>query len=129
MLEALERSPDATAQAALIQAYREEDARGRVLALRALMRGRYTQAHGVFVDALRSGADEERALAVDALIGVGDRAGVRAAFSDRVDAIAARAALAYLGTVPAEDYRAALEPYMDKPRIEVMLELLAGIIE
>lgn len=77
---------------ALDQAYREEGAEGRVLALRALLRGHY-DARDTFVDALHVGTDDERSLAVDALLGLELRDELIPAFSDRVEAIAAKAAL------------------------------------
>lgn len=129
LLEALERSGDASAETALLEAYRQEDALGRLLALRALMHGKFARAGSVFREALRSGTDDERGLAVDALAGLGDRDGVTAALCDRIDAVAAKAALAHVGIATREAYRTALAPHIEAARIEVILDLLAGIIE
>ena len=113
----------------LTQAFHEEDARGRVLALLALAAHHAIEARGTFVAALHSGTDDERIVAVDALAGSNARDALPAAFSDRVDAIAARAALAYVGTNVREDYVRALESHVDLARIEAILALLAGFVE
>ncbi len=120
-------SPTPHVRTVLEQAYHEEGAEGRVLALRALVRGRYP-ARETFVDALHAGTDEERSLAVDALLGLGLDEDVIPAFSDRVEAIAAKAALGYVGTHAREDYRAVLERYVDGARCEAVLALLAGVL-
>ncbi len=51
------------------------------------------------------------------------------AFRDRVEAIAARAVLAYVGAGDRETYRAALATHVDDARIVALLALLAGVIE
>jgi len=113
----------------LTQAYREEDAEGRVLVLHALARRFPRDAVDTFIDALKVGTDEERAVAVDALAAAHRPDALVAAFSDRVDAIAARAAFAYVGSNVRADYVAALGPNVDAPRLAAILALLAGFIE
>lgn len=114
---------------ALMLAYREEDVEGRMLAIRALLRIDASRGRPVFIEALRAGTDGERALAIDALVALGERDALVPAFSDRVEAIAAQAALAYVGTNVPADYRRALEPYIEAPRIEALLALLSGFLQ
>lgn len=114
---------------ALATAYREEDAEGRVLALRALERRFRSDAVDTFINALQVGSDEERALAIDALALAHERDALIPAFSDRVEAIAARAAFAYVGTNVRADYVAALQRHVDASRLAAVLGLLAGFIE
>ena len=123
------RAVDASLATALQTAYREEEGEGRLLALRALRRGNVVAARDTFVDALAVGTDDERSVAVDALLAFGEREAVTSAFSDRIDAIAAQAALGYVATNSRGDYFAALEPFVDRPRIETILGLLAGVVE
>jgi hypothetical protein len=111
-----------------IAAYREEDAAGRVLALRGLQQCRSDDARSICEEALRDGTDDERALALEALAAAGARDSLAAALADPVDAIAARAALAFVGTRERADYRLALGPYVDPARIDVLLTLLAGYL-
>lgn len=114
----------------LERAYAEEDAKGRCLALRALLRSAASpHTRGVFLDALKNGSDEERAIAIDALTMHGERADVTPALNDRVDAIAAQAALTYVGSNRREDYRRELSIHVDATRIDSILTLLAGIVE
>jgi hypothetical protein len=116
-------------EAVLAVAYREEDAAGRLLALRALLTGGYgAGATAIFEEALRVGTDEERAFAVDALAACGAREPLVQAFGDRVEAIAAKAALAYVETSDADDYRRALAPHVEAARIAAILALLAGYV-
>jgi len=113
---------------ALVAAYREEDADGRLLALRALCAVDAPGKHAALVDALSAGTDEERAFAVDALIECGECADLVPALRDRVDAIAAAAALGYVGSTTRGDYVRMLEAHLDPPRIDAMLALLGGIV-
>ncbi len=127
LCELATHAPTPQWRAILEQAYREEAAEGRILALRALLRGRY-DARDTFVDALHAGTDEERSLSVDALLGLGLRDELVPAFSDRVEAIAAKAALGYVGTNERQDYRTVLERYVDAGRCDAVLGLLAGVL-
>ena len=115
--------------ALLTQAYHEEDARGRLLALRALAALHNRDAIGTFVDALHAGTDDERVAAIDALAAAGARDALTVALGDRVEAVAAHAALAFVQTNVREDYVRGLEPYVDAGRIEAILALLAGFVE
>ncbi len=129
LLEELAEDRERADIALLTQAYHEEDAQGRVLALRALAVHHTRDARGTFVDALHSGTDDERVVAIDALAASDACDALPAAFRDRVDAIAARAALAFVGTNVRADYVAALEPYVDAARLDAILALLAGFVE
>jgi hypothetical protein len=116
--------------ALLARAFREETPIGRGLILKAL-RGAHPspEAIGTFVEALGTGSDEERDTAVDALGEAGARSEVARALSDRIEAIAAKAALAYVGTTARDDYRIALSAFVDEARIDAILGMLAGIVE
>lgn len=111
-------------------AYAQEDRDGRLAALRAISRRHPTErTRATLAEALRCGTDEERSLALDALARHGRRDDYIVALGDRIDAIAARAALGFVGSYERRDYPAALEPYLDTARIETLLGLLAGIVE
>jgi len=129
LLKRLDHESCPLLEAVLLTAYAEEDADGRVLALRSLLRHRCAGAREVFVDALCVGSDDERSFAVDALVAIGDRDALPPALSDRVEAIAARAAFAYVGSYSRADYAAALEPFIDRARIEAIMALLAGVVQ
>jgi hypothetical protein len=129
LLKRLDHESCPVLEAVLLSAYAEEDVAGRMLALRSLLRHRYSAARNVFVDALRVGSDEERSFAVDALVALGDRDALPPAFSDRVEAIAARAAFAFVASHSRADYAAALEPFVDRTRIEAIMALLAGVVQ
>ncbi len=116
--------------ALLARAFREETSEGRSLALAALRRPNASkEAIETFAEALGTGSDDERALAVDALSEAGAREEIARGVTDRIDAIAAAAALAYVGTTARDDYRVALSPLIDESRIEAILALLAGVVE
>lgn len=108
----------------------QEDRVGRMLALRALRKTAPNQnSLAAFVEILRIGSDDERAFAVDALTTHGTPNDLVPAFDDRVEAVAARAALAYVGSGRRSDYLERLAPFLDTVRIESILILLAGIVE
>lgn len=111
------------------RAYFEEDRDGRLLALRVLVARNPANHRAAFVDALHVGTDSERELAVDGLAAGGAVDALPVAFRDRVEAVAARAALAYVGPGDREAYRTALAPHVDEGRIVKLLALLAGVIE
>ncbi len=110
-------------------AYREEDATGRALALRVIARHFAPDGDALFREALRHGSDEERSIAIDALAASGLRDALTVAFDDRLEALAAKAALAFVGTFVKEDYRTQLAPFTEPARIEAILKLLAGVVE
>jgi hypothetical protein len=114
---------------ALLQALDEEDGELRVLALRALTRAPTPAAGDAFADALLRGSDDERAVAVDGLLALGRRAELLAAFEDRVEAVAAKAALAYVGTRRRDDFRDVLDAHVEPSRRDAILALLAGSLE
>jgi hypothetical protein len=126
---ACDHENDPALEPVFVAAYRQEDGRGRLLALRAICRGGLPIAYDLLVNALALGTDEERSYAVDALIAMNRLDAVIDAFSDRVDAIAAQAALGYVRSLHREEYITALEPYIDRARIESILALLGGIVE
>jgi hypothetical protein len=129
ILTDLEKTAEAVHERALALAYREEDASGRMLALRALSRISSHGAHAILADALDVGSDDERALAVDLLSTSEHRESLVSALHDRVDAIAARAALAYVRSNRRSDYEKLLSFGLDERRLEVILALLGGILE
>jgi hypothetical protein len=129
-LRACANDANAEHDALLAAAFREETPTGRALIMHALRRTPASpDAIDTFVDALATGSDEERAFAVDALSETGAREEVAHGLTDRIDAIAAKAALAYVGTTAREDYRSALAPFLEESRIETLLAMLAGIVE
>lgn len=114
--------------AILIAAYGEEDAEGRVLVLRGLKGRRSDEVRSVLEHALRAGTDDERAIAVDTLVANGACDALTVALTDRVDAIAARAALGFVASRARDDYRVALARFIDSERIDLLLSLLAGYV-
>jgi hypothetical protein len=129
ILADLEKTAEAVHERALASAYREEDASGRMLALRALSRISTQGAHAILADALSLGSDDERALAVDLLSTSEYRESLVSALHDRVDAIAARAALAYVRSNRRSDYEKLLSSGLDERRLETILALLGGVLE
>jgi hypothetical protein len=114
---------------ALLRALEEEDGELRLIALRALARMSTPAAGDALAEVLVRGADDERAVAVDGLRALGRRAELVAAFDDRVEAVAAKAALAYVGTRRRDDYCEVLDAHVEPPRRDAILALLAGSLE
>lgn len=130
LLIELARRREARTKPALLLAYREEDIKGRHLALRALVRFDVDQeSREVFLDAMHTGSDDERSVAIDAFQQLGDRTLLIAALDDRVDALAARAALYLIGASDRDTYRRELTSHLESERIETILALLAGFVE
>lgn len=130
LLVACAKDPTLAPAGALQLAYAQEDRDGRLLALRAIAKSEPTSStRATFVEALRNGGDDERSFAIDAIGRHGERDDLVAGLRDRVDAIAARAALAYVGRYERAAYRAALAPHLEFARIEAILILLAGLVE
>jgi hypothetical protein len=113
----------------LLQALAEEAGELRLVALRALAQSPPAAGARVFADILVHGADEERSLAIDALIGIEHREELLSAFGDRVEAIAAKAVFAYVGSRRRVDYVDLLGERFERPRREAILNLLAGALE
>jgi hypothetical protein len=111
----------------LARAYLEEDGDGRILALRGLIAGRFAEGPSVFREALRTGSDGERSLAVDGLAIHARFEDLIPAFGDRIDAIAAKAALAYASTSSRPLFRKALQEQVSEARLETFLSLLPGL--
>jgi hypothetical protein len=116
-------------EVALLGAYREEDETGRLLALGALVRLRLLGARAALLDALRAGGDNERVFAVDAFHSLGDREALKLALHDRLDAIAARAALGLVASDRRVDYVSTLEADLEPHRIDAILRLLGGVVQ
>jgi hypothetical protein len=127
-LQACARGAEPIFATALQEAWREEIGAGRLLALRALARASIAESNDVFVDALTRGTDDERAFAVDVFADRGDAARLVDALSDRLDAIAARAALALVGNGTRADFESALCPHVERARLDAILGLLAAVI-
>jgi hypothetical protein len=121
-------SSDAELEPIVCAAFREEPAAGRLLALRALARRSAAGTRAIFLEALRRGDDDERAFAVDVFGDRGDREALVEALSDRLDAIAARAALACFGTSTRAGLERELAPFVDRARGDAILGLLAGVL-
>ncbi len=130
ILSAFARAPAGVNATIIANAYAQEDDAGRLLALRALARIEASpQTRATFVEALRTGTDDERTIALDALTEHGERGDLIPGLRDRVEAIAAQAALAYVASHRRADYRELLIPHIDAARIESILVLLAGAVE
>jgi hypothetical protein len=129
ILADLQRTSDPSHERALACAYREEDAIGRAMALRGLARVSTQGSQAILSDALSLGSDDERALAVDLLSRSDDRDSLIPALQDRLDAIAARAALAYVRSNRRSDFESVLSSHVDQRRLETILALLGGILE
>ena len=130
LLFSLSDSANEDVAAALHVAFREEDAEGRCLVLRAIMHlSPSAEARAMYVDTLNSGTDDERSIAIDALVRIGERGAILPALNDRLDALAAKAALAYVDSSDRAAYLKALAPHVDRTRIEAILALLAGFVE
>jgi hypothetical protein len=97
--------------------------------LRALRGSADSATDRAFVTSLRDGSDEEREYALEALLDRGRTDAVAIALGDRVDALAARAALGLVGSTERKDYVTQLTPLVGAARTEEILCLLAGILE
>lgn len=113
----------------LLEALDEEAGELRLVALRSLAQSPSTAGARAFADILVHGADEERALAIDALLAIDQREALVPAFGDRVEAIAAKAVFAYVGSRRRTDYVDLLATRFEHPRREAILTLLAGALE
>jgi hypothetical protein len=114
---------------ALARAYLEEDGDARIMALRALISGRFPEGPSIFREALRTGNDTERSLAVDGLTIEGRLDDLLPALEDRLEAIAAKAALAYAGASSRSALRDVLKNHLSDARVESLLSLLIGLRE
>ena len=113
----------------LARAYGEEGGPERLAVLRTLIAGDYGEAPEPLRQALRAESDAERLLAIDGLARIGCRDGLGAAFEDRGEAIAAKAALAYAGSRRRLDLVASLAPHVRPARLATIMGLLAGALE
>ena len=113
----------------LLEALAEESGELRLAALRALAHSPPAAGAEAFAEILVHGTDEERALAIDALLAIEHREELVSAFGDRVEAIAAKAVFAYVGSRHRADYLDLLATRFERPRREAILMLLAGALE
>ncbi len=111
----------------LARAYLEEDLEGRVFALRALVSGGQAEGPSIFREALRRGTEIERTLAIEGLQRHRRYEELLPALHDRVEAIAAKAALAFARTQSRREFAERLERHVSGPRLEALLELLVGL--
>jgi len=113
----------------LAAAAREEQGDLRLTALRGLVAGAHAEGLEVFRDALRIGTDSERSLSIDGLARLGALDELPAAFNDRLEPLAAKAALAFAASRERGVLEEALEDRVDAGRRDAILRLLAGILE
>jgi len=78
-------------------------------------------------DALRTGSDAERALAIEGLSRHGLRDELPIALEDPLEPLAAKAALAFAGTTNREQLAAAIKPHITEGRLAAILALLPGL--
>jgi hypothetical protein len=112
---------------ALALAYLQGNAEERISTLRTLLATAHPEGPGIFRDALRNGNDAERAIAVDGLERHGRRDDLVPALHDRVEPIAAKAALAYAATRSRETLIRRLEGQVPPARLEAIVGLLVGL--
>jgi hypothetical protein len=130
LLSALEAEPpDLERERILLRAFHEENGECRLVALRALTRAPSSAAGDAFAAALEGGTDEERAVAIEGLAALGRRDELTRAFTDRVEAIAAKSLLAYVPGRRRADFAAVLDRHVEPSRREAILTLLAGVLE
>jgi hypothetical protein len=108
---------------------REEDGELRLLAFRSLIARRHDEGRAVFCEALRSGSDSERSLAIDGLARLGALDDLAEAFSDRVEPLAAKAVLLFAGGHDRRRVVEVLDERVDPARRDAILRLLAGVME
>jgi len=78
-------------------------------------------------DAIRTGSDAERALAIDGLSRHGLRDELPIALEDPLEPLAAKAALAFAGTTNREQLTASIRPHVSEGRLAAILALLPGL--
>jgi|GEM_PF-6150303 len=129
LLEELRASSKIEYGPLLARAYKEENGAQRLAVLRAFIADNYPEGPDVFRQALRAENDAERTLAIDGLVQSACRHDLIVAFDDRVEALAAKAALAYAASRRRRDLVESLSPHMDAGRLTTILALLAGALE
>lgn len=78
-------------------------------------------------NALRTGCDAERALAIEGLKHHASRDELLTALQDPLEPLAAKAALAFAGTTNRELLTAAIKPHVSEGRLAAILALLPGL--
>jgi len=127
--ELVEGEPRAGLGAVFALAATEEERELRPLALRALVAGAYPEGRDVFAEALHSGSEVERSMAIDGLARIGALDELPFAFGDRLEPLAAKAALAFVRSRDRRALESALEGRVDAGRRDAILRLLAGVLE
>jgi signal transduction histidine kinase len=115
--------------ALLARIAREEEGDLRLLAFRSLIAQRYPEGRDIFSEAVRSGSDAERSLAIDGLARLGAFEALTEAFSDRVEPLAAKAALLYSAAHDRRTLLEALDERIEPTRRDAILKLLVGVLE
>ncbi len=125
----VEAEPDEPTGHILAAIAREEDGELRMLAFRSLIANRYAAGREIFCEALRSGSDGERSLAIDGLARLGALDELTEAFSDRVEPLAAKAVLLFAASRDRRTVIEALDDRVDPARRDAILKLLAGVLD
>ncbi len=107
----------------------EEDGDLRLTALKALVSQRDGTALDAFRDVLRSGSDAERSLAIDGLVALGATDDLVPALADRLELLAAKAALGLCATRRRADLLELMAPHVEVARREAVVALLSGFFD
>jgi hypothetical protein len=125
----VDAQPDEPAGHILATIAREEDGELRMLAFRSLISNRHPAGREVFCEALRSGSDAERSLAIDGLARLSAFDELTEAFSDRIEPLAAKAVLLFAASRDRRTVVEALDDRVDPARRDGILKLLAGVLD
>jgi len=121
--------PDERTGRILAGVAREEEGELRLLAFRSLIAQRHAEGREVFCEALRSGSDAERSLAIDGLARLSAFSDLREAFADRLEPLAAKAVLLFSAHHDRRSVVDALDETVEPARRDAILKLLAGVLE
>ena len=113
----------------LVRAVREEEGALRLAALKALVTLRCADGLETFREVLSSGSDAERSLAIDGLAALGATEDLALALSDRLEPLAAKAALHMCPSRKRQELDALLQTNCDALRRDAILGLLAGYFD
>lgn len=108
---------------------REEEGELRMLAFRALIARKHGEGRDVFREALRSGSDAERSMAIDGLARLDAFDELSEAFADRLEPLAAKAVLLYSAARDRSRALEVLDERVDPGRRDAILTLLAGVLD
>ncbi|MBC5809470.1 MAG: hypothetical protein GIW95_01215 [Candidatus Eremiobacteraeota bacterium] len=112
----------------LALAYRQENVAARTLITRGLSAQPPAAQRKVFQTMYAVGNDAERATAIDAFIKLGASDDLIAAFQDRRESLAARAAYAFGKTHCRAEFHARLASLCEPARLEAIVTLLSGVL-